>query len=680
MQPDATVHSVSASTDEIAQLQYLMIPGDMDWSRDWSWVYNSPTFDHQTQSMDGGLSHHANETPTLDENSRSLHVSNFQHDEAQGRWTLADLYPVAGSFCLPIAPPGIAANAAVSNPSPHTTATLPESVETEIQRSVIEGHVEFAIANVGTPCSTEELAFRTRARREGAVKAANAFGLQNLDSLSHDSRDALDRFVSLFFQHFHPQCPLFREQSFDSYEVSPIIFLSIVSIGAHYSGPKAAHYGEMLHTRLQTLFMSTVVTQPQVQHKDIFLVFGVLITVGQLLLGKEDAFSYAQQMSSILVVQARKLGLFKSSPLRSTIGEDTADSDGLLNDWFGMEMKKRLAFTIFRIEAYLSTFFHTRPVVSTEETHIELPCPDFIWTSVGHDTRRRTLQTIEDHGEVQHYTFAELLQIALERNEPLPALDAQDHEFLLLALQEKASRFSQDPGLMCVFQPGRLMTASALRGRRMADNQSDFDRLLSALTSWKNSIPAAPPVPELRENHQRTYLRSQVVFHSIHLRLNTPTELIAQVATAGPPLSNMQPDELRKMCHWSCSSHAQVALSHAQALCSHLRQAPKDAQSIQANFDLSYSMAITQAALALWTVAGGRDRGGQAHGLWDVNQVIPEASFDGCVVNLANLGPLLRGLQTLVAELAPAWFVQPLFERKVATLLETPFPDASCLE
>jgi hypothetical protein len=696
-QSDAAMTSVSASRDEIAQLQQLMTSGDMDWSGDWSWVYNSPFF-HQPQSMTDGLSPHANEMLALDDTPRIFQPPEYHHGGAQASWTSLDSHPAGASSSTPVVPAGVVAT--ISKNSSSITAALPETTEMEIQQNVIESHVEFAVANVGTPSSTEELALRTRARREGAVKAANAFGLQNLDSLSHDSRDALDRFVSLFFEKFHPHCPIFREQSFDSYEVSPIIFLSIICIGARYAGSKAAHYGEMLHARLQTLFLSTVITQSQVEHKDIFLVFGVLITIAQMHLGREDAFSHAQHLSSILVVQARKLGLFQlCSPLER---QATEDPDRLLNDWFDMEMKKRLAFAIFRTEAYLSTLYHTRPVVSVEEMHIELPCADFIWTAIGHDARRRALQAIEDSSRVQQYTFADLVQIAMDRNEVLPTLDAQDHEYLLLALQEKISRFSQGPALMSVSRPtgsagpvnafshrtmhgstylnnqrDSLMGNSPLRNRQMADSLSDLDRILSAINSWKDLQPPAPHVPELRQGYQRTYLRSRVVFHSIHLRLNTPTELINELAMTGSPLCNIRPDALRKICHWSCSDHAQVALSHAQALYVLLQQAPKDPKSIQSNFDLSYVMAITHAALVLWAMAGSR--GVQARGLWEVNWVIPEALFNGHLVNTMNLERLLQGLQKLLAELTPSWFIQPLFGMKLTTLLKTSFPYSPCL-
>jgi hypothetical protein len=133
---------------------------------------------------------------------------------------------------------------------------LPSEV-TETRRVVVEDHVKFPLANVNI---VKDHAYRTRARREGAVRAIKAFGLQSSEALSHDPRDTLDRFVRFFFQKFHPLCPIFREQSFDSYDVPPIIFLSIICIGARFAEPKAAHYGAMLHDRLQQLLVGMVLT------------------------------------------------------------------------------------------------------------------------------------------------------------------------------------------------------------------------------------------------------------------------------------------------------------------------------------------------------------------------------------------------------------------------------------
>jgi hypothetical protein len=164
-----------------------------------------------------------------------------------------------------------------------------------------------------------------------------------------------------------------------------------------------------------------------------------------MLLGREDDFFIVQKLSCLLTAQARNSGLFMQ---QLTQNPKIRSLDHQLSTWANIEMRKRLAFAIFRTEAYLSNIFHTRPMVSAEEMHIELPCPHSIWTATGYEATRRVFQFMENSAGNICYTFAELLHVAMNRGEVLPPLSAQDHEFLLLALQEKSLRFSEDPKKM----------------------------------------------------------------------------------------------------------------------------------------------------------------------------------------------------------------------------------------
>lgn len=67
--------------------------------------------------------------------------------------------------------------------------------------------------------------------------------------------NAMDRLNSVYFERFHRQRPIFWQQGFDSYSVSSVISLSMMSIGCAFAGQDVSHYGAALHYRLRALFM-----------------------------------------------------------------------------------------------------------------------------------------------------------------------------------------------------------------------------------------------------------------------------------------------------------------------------------------------------------------------------------------------------------------------------------------
>ncbi|KEZ41759.1 hypothetical protein SAPIO_CDS6734 [Scedosporium apiospermum] len=334
--PDDLFLSPTSVTES---LESLLGAGDLfssaDWS-EWPWIY------------DGML---IGVDPVV-EGATNLPTGNEPTDLGQITPTssrdvvLAHTYAMPARSELAVRESQEAEHNSFQRLSERTEPSLQPVSDIEIQHTVIESHIEFATMTDRDPGKPDQRA-RIQARHDGSRKVENAFGLEGHGSNPGlKSRHILDQFVSLFFEHFHPQCPVFWEQGFDSYAISPTLFLSMVSIGAMYAGEKAARYGRMLHDRLRSHYAKTVVQDSDEGKMTVFLLFGFLTLGAELLLGQDPTFSHAHHINSILVSQCRRLNLFNDryvpSQHFSNYRPHVNCSDARLMEWIeaNMPMKR----------------------------------------------------------------------------------------------------------------------------------------------------------------------------------------------------------------------------------------------------------------------------------------------------------------------------------------------------
>jgi hypothetical protein len=639
-----------ASADEITSLEHLLVPDMMSGISDWPWVYDNTLFDslpdlnvpfQETGSLRIPTLYPGGSTILQEHRSilqNNMETSPLRSDSETGRISVM----------------------AMSSPD---SSAITESTESNLQRDVIESHIEYAVANVNSPESSD----RIQARREGSRRVQNAFGLDSLRSVSHDSRNALDRFVSLFFENFHPMCPIFWEQCFDSYQVSPIIFLSIVSIGARYAGEKAAQYGAMLHGRLRSLFIAMVPPQSKMNQWNTSITFGLLITAAEIYLGKGEDFSQAQLLLAVLASQARRSGLFKASNQGSNPSyQEARDSDAILAKWAEGEMEKRTAFEIFQLEAYISSFTNTKPSVSWKELHIELPCSEYLWNLSGHDWKRRTLEAIEQSQCDGCRGFSDLMYEFLDGHENLQSLNDEVHERLLFALQENLWPFCENPNLLArlgaddfslsIFFNKEESLDSFKDSSTMPTLEYDCKQAMSGLRRWEEALISSHQKSNT-PGQKQSNLRGQIRLHTIFIRLNTPIDMLAQVACGTEGQQGLNPIFL-----WANSLKSKAAIHHSYEIWSLLRNAKKH----EIPFDLSYFIAIHHAALVVWVCAG-------IHG--DTRDANSYPLFEGRSLSCQNSVDILMGFKQLLDDISPSWFAPIVFRSVIDSLIARHFPE-----
>jgi hypothetical protein len=114
-------------------------------------------------------------------------------------------------------------------------------------------------------------------------------------------------------KHFAPLWPLLGMQNFDMDLLHPLLYLTLSSIGAMYSGLKECHFGQMMHECVRKKLLAVAFEIEDLDDDFLWLGQARLLTqVAALYFGQKRAFSYAQHLGSVLAAQARRMDLFSA--------------------------------------------------------------------------------------------------------------------------------------------------------------------------------------------------------------------------------------------------------------------------------------------------------------------------------------------------------------------------------
>ena len=250
---------------------------------------------------------------------------------------------------------------------------FPEKHKIVLQQVIIETHIDFALNNSFLPLAYDR-ATRAHFRGVGARRAYSAFDLTALGGKG--CANTMDTLHSLYFERFHPQRPIFWQQGFDSYSVSSVIFLCMVSIGCVFAGQGVSFYGSVLHDRLRALFIDWFSHGVAPDQGFLFLVFGWLVEMGELLFFP-DRSGGLWELHRTLVSHARSLDVFRHTNLDALslhwYLRYMCVPDVKSQQWLEHEMKKRVVLAIVQNDFYLAELYGTTPLIEQSEVKSSSP-------------------------------------------------------------------------------------------------------------------------------------------------------------------------------------------------------------------------------------------------------------------------------------------------------------------
>ncbi|RGP71297.1 zinc finger protein [Fusarium sporotrichioides] len=447
--------------------------------------------------------------------------------------------------------------------------------------------------------------------------------------------EALDHFIKLYIDHFHPLWPMLPRRTLINRNLHPVLYLVLTSIGAMYLGPVGSQYGAMMHNvvrRHLVMFLEVDIIQDSL----LWLAQARLLTqVAALYFGQPRAFSYAQHLGTLLTSQARRMCIFSGSIHKQRMSQ-FEKAKGLMKDaerfdlWLAIEERRRLAFGIFRGGIFTSVLLNTKPLITLDEIDLEFPCCDAVWNGQQDLDPRVSLEMIEhDYTPSRNMRASDIYSILLERSEVLPPLEPGAHELLLFGLQPLIWRFSYDRQIAqdlvaeIDLEPVEIddndelsppkkrrrrdtFTSEAdslsARSYEMSDLVEERQRLMAALSKWERGLTLAKSFA--RTERDRSYLLSGLIlYHLSFLRLYAPIEDLHQIQYRISDRRPIPKDLIAMAKTWTSTPKARLALEKVRMIWMLITQQFQLGKE-RSKFNFNAFIGLHHGAAVLWAYNG----------------------------------------------------------------------------
>ncbi|PPJ57912.1 hypothetical protein CBER1_09956 [Cercospora berteroae] len=274
--------------------------------------------------------------------------------------------------------------------------------------------------------------------------------------------------------------------------------------------------------------------------------------------------------------------------------------------------------------------------------------------------------------------FSDLVRIALDEDEVLPALKPVDVELLLFGLQHEVWRFSHDPDIfkrliqiarpVSATNPGLPSTQDHLdcTGRRMHSLQKDYLRVVKALDKWKAALThcqLSHPLPENRS----VYLSALILYELSFLRLCAPLNSIQQTAYRLHEPSASDTAVAEVISAWTFTPESSEAIHHARTIWQMLDTESSRIKDTQAKYNILALIALHHTAALVWLVAGTEAQKDQS---FCARNDDPAGGF---LLRKENTEVLMNQFEDLYPKITSSWGQQSSFAKMVRALADNPF-------
>lgn len=523
-----------------------------------------------------------------------------------------------------------------------------------------------------------------------SIRIAEAFRLDRCPS--EDSKSLLFRMMDLYRTNFSPLWPMINGNDFNHNKLHPLLFLTVVSIGCMYGNTQECKLGNMLHECIRKHLTEPFIGLENSENDILWLAQARLLTqVAALYFGQRRGFTYAQHLGAILIVQARRMDLFSSTGYEKAGNLFTEQE---IAGWANNESRKRLAFGILRADIFASVLLNTRPLLSAEEIHLDLPTNDEVWENMDKIPQDQLVALLRaELSSTLGLPFCDLVRVAEDRGEALLNMNARGYELLLFGLQGRVWQFSHDRSMFTRLTghpegmarqtdsasssiTGRISASSSSNSdklgiifRGMEDLRDDCHRTTQALQKWEQSFTAIRTTQGFGKD-RTSVMSSMLLLHISYLRLCAPLADIHSAAYTIMENKHFEQAKLRVLFEWTKSSEAMRAVGHVRQIWSLLHHEISRRGTNKAKYNLLAFSGLHHAAVIIWVFAGShKEQNADAPELpgWD------ESSPISLVRD--NSQTLLRTVVSLYKRLIPRGWIS--FAAAAEKLALHPFPECS---
>lgn len=488
-----------------------------------------------------------------------------------------------------------------------------------------------------------------------AGKVERHFGLSHW-RVHSDYTHIFYYFMNLYFDNFHGSYPFFWRNGFEFSSVSPILCITLGMAGALFDRPCSVRFAQCLHEKLCLSLAGATLLAPEGDDGHASLLVSMLITQMVAIYSADPRrLHYAQQMSGVLVSQARRLNLFSPS---GPVPQD-------ISRWIRAETRKRVAFAIFLNESYLSILTATRPLVSAEELSLAMPCDNELWAYVGDEWQEKIHALMRADQGTYDLSFADLYRIVREKEWPLPNLQPASYRMLILALQVDVWKFSQDSELFNK-NGNKVSLNGEIRRYTGSDMHSLLDelqRVHACLRKWKFLFST-----DLQEQicpfDRQMVLSSRLTYHSYYLSMCAPMKELNTMADNFNRLTQLQ-RQRRLAIKWVKSQQSQSALYHVRAILDTLSDELKAPKEIRTHFNVAALICLHQCAVILWVCSGCT--------LEESSDIHRRFAIAGLSICQENSSALLCRISNMMLDISQRFGYMATGQEKVQSLMSTVF-------
>lgn len=214
-------------------------------------------------------------------------------------------------------------------------------------------------------------------RRHSSI-IASRLALRPRSELANSQEHVLQSYVRLYFRHFHPLWPIFPVPLFGLPQCPPHLYLTLAIIGSQYGNQRDAKFGQMAHQVFRTVLIGRELDMHEAIKSGESLCLTMLLNMATaLFFGQRRSFYFAQQLKALLILHAQRIGLFdearhETQSPRSWQAATTDGTSACYPDVARAEVRRRLAYGILRLDAYIALLMGQRPQINVEDMRISM--------------------------------------------------------------------------------------------------------------------------------------------------------------------------------------------------------------------------------------------------------------------------------------------------------------------
>ncbi|OCK79360.1 hypothetical protein K432DRAFT_383157 [Lepidopterella palustris CBS 459.81] len=196
------------------------------------------------------------------------------------------------------------------------------------------------------------------------------------------SIQAMDCFIQLYFEYFHPIFPMLHQPTFNPSKAPWQLVLATAAVGCRYSKAPGSRKAANALQELLRRAIGLTCEQDNSNVREIWLAQAILLnSLGMTYSGDKRLLEIAEACRSFGITLCRRNGCLKH--VAEAISIDSVCRGSALEEkwrqWIRDESRRRLGFCCWLVDSQLVLYLDSSPAMGVDEPQQQLPCQEAVW-------------------------------------------------------------------------------------------------------------------------------------------------------------------------------------------------------------------------------------------------------------------------------------------------------------